>query len=193
MTPTFQRYEGQEAAQQLDAFLPAYEEVYAEPPYCETPRDVKDFIERYQVQTQRPGMRLVLARDDDEVVGFAFGYLLAADTRWWQNLQKPLPEDFTREDGHRTYVIIELAVRSPWRRRGIAAGLHAHLLDGLDAERVTLTVRPEPEAAPAQAAYAAWGYRTVGVSHPWEDAPYYDAMVLELPAAQRAVGAAMGG
>jgi len=54
------------------------------------------------------------------------------------------------------------------------------LLEGLDVERVTLTMRPEPEAAPAQAAYAAWGYRKVGVSHPWEDAPYYDCMVRKL-------------
>ncbi|GAA2463190.1 GNAT family N-acetyltransferase [Streptomyces macrosporus] len=179
---TFDRYEGREAAQQLDAFLSAYEEIYVEPPYCEGPRDVAEFIEHYQVQAQRPGMRLVLARDIDEVVGFAYGYLLASDTRWWKNIQgDPLPEDFTRETGERTFVIIELAVRKPWRRRGIAAGLHSRLLEGLTAERVTLTMRPEPEAAPAQSAYAAWGYRKVGVSHPWEEAPFYDAMVLDLP------------
>ncbi|WP_327189323.1 GNAT family N-acetyltransferase [Streptomyces xinghaiensis] len=177
---TFERYAGQEAAGQLDAFLPAYEEVYAEPPYCEGPQDVAEFADRYRTQTGRPGMRLVLARDAEEVVGFTFGYLLPPDTGWWKNLLEPLPAEFTRESGERTFVIIELAVRKPWRRRGIAAGLHRVLLDGLGAERVTLTMRPEPEAAPAQSAYAAWGYRKVGVSHPWEDAPYYDAMVLDL-------------
>jgi len=91
-----------------------------------------------------------------------------------------LPEDFTHEDGRRTFVIIELAVRKAWRRRGIAAALHTRLLDGLDAERVTLTMRPEPEAAPAQSAYAAWGYQRVGVSHPWDEAPLYDCMVREV-------------
>ncbi|WAP59093.1 GNAT family N-acetyltransferase [Streptomyces sp. S465] len=178
----FELFEGREASAQLDAFLPAYEEVYAEPPYCEGPRDIKEFIDRYQIQAERPGMRLVLAHSgDDEVVGFAFGFLLPADTGWWQTVQDPLPQDFTREDGTRTYVIIELAVRKPWRRRGIAARLHARLLDGLSVERVSLTMRPEPEAAPAHSAYATWGYRKVGVSHPWEEAPFYDAMVLELP------------
>lgn len=178
---TYERFEGTEVVGQLDAFLPAYEEVYADPPYCEGPRDVAEFIERYHwLQAQRPGFRLVLARDDGEVVGFTIGYRLPAETAWWKNLLEPMPEDFTSETGERTFVIAELAVRKPWRRRGIAAELHARLLDGLDVERVTLTMRPEPEAAPAQSAYAAWGYRKVGRSHPWDEAPVYDAMVLEL-------------
>lgn len=178
---TYERYDGEEAARpQLDAFLPVYEEVYADPPYNEGPSDVAAFIESYIVHAQRRGMRLVLARDGDEIVGFTYGYLLPADTGWWSSVQDPLPEDFVREDGERTWVILELAVRKPWRRRGIAAGLHAALLDGLTVERATLTVRPEADAAPARAAYAAWGYRRVGLSHPWPEAPFYDAMVLQL-------------
>lgn len=179
---TYERHEAAEAGRRLTAFLPAYEEVYAEPPYREGPSDVAEFMEHYQAHARRPGMRLVLARGAGQVVGFAYGYLLAADTRWWRNLQDAkLPETCTREDGRRTFVIIELAVRKPWRRRGIAAGLHARLLEGVDAQRVTLTVRPEPEAAPARSAYAAWGYRKVGVSRPWGGAPIYDCMVRDLP------------
>jgi len=178
---TYERYEGPDGVRRLDAFLPAYEEVYAEPPYREGPCDVAEFIDHYQVHAQRPGFRLVLARDGDETVGFTYGYHLAPDTRWWKNLQDvQLPEAFTHEDGRRTFVIIELAVRKAWRRRGIAAALHAQLLAGLDVERVTLTMRPEPEAAPAQSAYAAWGYRKVGVSHPWDEAPLYDCMIRKL-------------
>lgn len=178
---TYERFDGPEAAGALDVFLPVYEEVYAEPPYSEGPSDVAQFIEHYLVHVQRAGMRLVIARDGENVIGFTYGYLLPADTRWWSNVDSELSADFTREDGGaRTWVILELAVRRPWRRRGIAAALHAALLDGLDVERVTLTVRPEPEAAPAQAAYAAWGYRAVGTSHPWEDAPLYKAMLLEI-------------
>lgn len=177
----YARYDGPDATARLDAFLPAYEEVYAEPPYLEGPQDVAEFTEHYQGHTQRSGMRLVLARDADEVVGFAYGYYLAADTRWWRNLQDvTLPDACTREDGHRSFVIIELAVRRPWRRRGVAAGLHARLLDGVEAERVTLTVRPEPEAEPARNAYLAWGYRKIGTSHPWAGAPLYECMLREL-------------
>ncbi|MEU8348485.1 GNAT family N-acetyltransferase [Streptomyces sp. NPDC048845] len=164
----------------MDAILPAYEEIYVEPPYCEGPREVAEFIERYRLQAQRPGVRLILARDGNDVIGFAFGFLLPADTTWWQSLREPVAAEFARETGDRTFVIIELAVRKPWRRRGIAATLHARLIDGLTAERVSLTMRPEPEATPAQNAYASWGYRRVGVSHPWPEAPLYDAMVLDL-------------
>ena len=177
---TYERHEGAQAAAQLDTFLPAYEEVYAEPPYSEGPSDVAQFIEHYLAHTKRPGMRLVLAHDGQEVVGFTYGFLLPAETGWWTSVDRELPDDFVREDGTRTWAIIELAVRKPWRRRGIAAALHAALLEGLRVERVTLTVRPEPEAAPAQSAYATWGYRSVGVAHPWEEAPFYTAMVLEL-------------
>ncbi|MBT2453226.1 GNAT family N-acetyltransferase [Streptomyces sp. ISL-86] len=178
---TYERYDGPEAAAAaLDAFLPAYEEVYAEPPYSEGPSDVAQFIEHYVHHVQRNGMRLIIAREAAEVIGFAYGYYLPPDTGWWSNVAEDLADDFTRETGTRTWVILELAVRKAWRRRGIAKALHDALLEGLPAQRVTLTVRPEPEAAPAQAAYAAWGYQPVGISHPWEEAPFYRAMVLDL-------------
>ncbi|GHD99377.1 GNAT family N-acetyltransferase [Streptomyces alanosinicus] len=179
-TVTFDRYEGPATADHLDGFLAAYEEIYADPPYREGPWDVAEFIDHYQVHVRRPSMRLVVARDGEEVVGFAYGYFLAPETRWWHNLQDvTLPEAFMRENGHRSFAIIELAVRRAWRRRGIAAGLHTRLLNGVDAERVTLTVRPEPEANPARSAYLAWGYHKIGTSHPWEGAPLYDCMVRE--------------
>ncbi|GGZ23156.1 hypothetical protein GCM10010387_15320 [Streptomyces inusitatus] len=177
---TYERFHDQEAWPQLDAFLPAYEEIYAEPPYNEGPSDVAGFVGSYTVHAAQQGIRLVLARDGDDVVGFAYGYPLPSITGWWRNVDRPLSDDFMREDGIRTWAILELAVRAPWRRRGIARALHTYLLNGLDAERVTLTVRPEPEASPAQSAYAAWGYRSVGVARPWEDAPLYTAMVLDL-------------
>jgi len=178
---TYELYEGPDAAGQLDVFLPAYEEVYADPPYREGPRDVAEFIERYPQQIRtRPGFRLLLARDGSEVVGFAYGYRLPVDTSWWGNLLEVMPQDFTGETGERTFAVIEMAVRKPWRRQGVAAGLHTRLIEGLAVERVTLTVRPEPEAAPARSAYAAWGYRGVGRSHPGEEGPFYDAMVLDL-------------
>lgn len=178
---SLERRDGSEAVGLLDEILPAYEEVYAEPPYNEGPRDIAEFIERFQRQAERPGFRVVVARSGGSPVGFSFGYRLPADTRWWAGAAlSPLPAEFTTEDGERTFVIIELAVRKPWRRQGVAARLHAGLLAGLTVERVTLTMRPEPEAAPAQAAYSKWGYRTVGQSQPWDEAPVYDSMVLDL-------------
>jgi hypothetical protein len=67
---TVRREEGGEAADMLDAILPAYEEVYVEPPYCEGPRDVAEFIERFQRQAKRPGFRAAVAWAGGELVGF---------------------------------------------------------------------------------------------------------------------------
>jgi GNAT superfamily N-acetyltransferase len=174
--------DGRDASTLLDEVLPVYEEVYAEPPYLEGPRDVADFLERFGRQLERPAFRMAVARDANQtVIAFAFGYLLPPETGWWSGALAPLPAEFTQETGTRTWATIELAVRAPWRRHGIARRLHAALLAGQPAQRAALTVRPEAEAAPARAAYASWGYRTIGQSQPWPDAPVYDSLVLDLP------------
>ncbi|MFI2645592.1 GNAT family N-acetyltransferase [Streptomyces sp. NPDC018610] len=174
----FERLErSEEAVKRLEAVVPVYREVYAEPPYREGPRDAAGFLLRARRQATRSGFRLVVARDDDELVGFSAGYWLPADTGWWRAVQEPLPGAFVQESGRRTFNVAELAVRKAWRRRGIAAELHRRLISGLEAERVTLTVRPEPEAAPARAAYAAWGYRKVGRARYGDGSPAYDVLV----------------
>ncbi|MDG4857063.1 GNAT family N-acetyltransferase [Streptomyces sp. T-3] len=181
------RWDGKDAAAQLDALLPAYEEIYSEPPYREGPREVAEFIESFAHQVaSRPGFRLVLAHDGDQVVGFTYGYFLPASSTWWRGLLAPQPEEFTNEDGHRTFAIIELAVRKSYRRRGIAHRMHTALLAGVTAERVALNVRPEPEAAPAQHAYAHWGYQLVGDTRPWDEAPLYQSLLLPLAHSQPA-------
>ncbi|WP_323369073.1 GNAT family N-acetyltransferase [Streptomyces alkaliterrae] len=137
-----------------------------------------DFVPGYRRQAAaRPGFRVVVAGHGQDVVGFSFGFFLPSDTGWWSNLTPaPAPEE-TLEIGSRTFAVIELAVREPWRRKGVARRMHASLLEGLGAERVTLTVRPEPEAAPARPAYESWGYRVMGRTRPWEGAPVYDLML----------------
>jgi ribosomal protein S18 acetylase RimI-like enzyme len=173
-------YVGRSATAQLDAILPVYEEVYAEPPYREGPREVGDFLDRFDQQTRQPGFRLVTATSGHAVIGFAFGYLLSPDTQWWSGLRQSLPSAVTVETGRRTFTIIELAVRAPFRRRGIGTALHTALLHQLAAERITLAVRPEPEADPARSAYAAWGYYKVAQTEPWHGAPIYDVMIMDL-------------
>jgi len=129
-----------------------------------------------------PGFRLAVATADEQVVGFTFGHELTADTRWWSGALTPLPPEVTAERPGRTFAIIELAVRQPYRRRRIARRLHEALLAGVGAERATLLVRPE--AAPALAAYDGWGYRPLGPLRPFPGAPIYQARVLPLPANQ---------
>jgi len=161
------------AAQALNEIAPLYEQVFAEPPYFEGPRDLAGFLEGYESFRAMPGFRLVLARAG-ALVGFAFGVPLQSDSRWWHGLG--LDEDFTREDGHRTFVIREIAVAPDRRRQGLGRELHAAVLEGAQAERVTLAVRPEAQAAMKM--YEALGYRELGDKTPaWEGAPVYRYMI----------------
>jgi GNAT superfamily N-acetyltransferase len=141
-----------------------YRVVYSEPPYREGDSDVARFAERYRRQSREPGLRLTLARDQDgELSGFAYGLPLQATLSWWDEVEGVgLPSAFTREDGRRTFAIFELAVRATARRQGLGRALHATLLDGIPAERVTLMLLPG--AAPATRLYATLGYRANGNS-----------------------------
>lgn len=77
----------------------------------------------------------------------------------------------------RTFAVIELAVVKPYRGLGVGHRMHDLLLEGRGEERVTLLVRPEPEARPAQAMYEHLGYQRAGAVRPYDGAPVYDAMI----------------
>ncbi|GAA2112060.1 GNAT family N-acetyltransferase [Kitasatospora saccharophila] len=162
------------AAQALDVIAPLYGQVFAEPPYFEGPRDLAGFLKGYEAFRSMPGFRLVLACSGETLAGFAFGLLLQSDSRWWTGLD--LDDSFTREDGHRTFVIREIAVGPEWRRQGLGRALHAEVVGGTSAERTTLAVRPEAEAATKM--YAALGYRDLGTKEPaGEGDPVYRYMI----------------
>jgi GNAT superfamily N-acetyltransferase len=163
----------------VELVLPVYAEVYAEAPYLEGPAEVEDFARSWPARVAAPGFRLVLASDEGHVVGFAFGHGLRPDTGWWSGALEPLEVD-TAEWPGRTFAVIELAVLAGRRRQGLGRRLHSALLAGVEAERVTLAVRPEPETAHARAMYERWAYRRVGQVRPGPGLPVYDVMVAGL-------------
>ncbi|WP_328688022.1 GNAT family N-acetyltransferase [Streptomyces phaeochromogenes] len=185
---TVERWEGLECAVHLDVVLPMYKKIWADPPYCEGTKEIADFVDRFAQEVRVPRARLVVARCGDLPIGYAFGYPLPPDTGWWKAMDEETTAQFAAETGQRTLGIVELAVRAGWRRQGVAARMHAHLLEGLGVERVTLAMRPDPEAAPAHAAYAAWGYREVGHWQPADDEPVSHIMLLTLPTATHGAG-----
>ncbi|REK89480.1 GNAT family N-acetyltransferase [Streptomyces inhibens] len=171
--------DGPAAAQAEDKIRLVYAEAFAEPPYNETEDDVAATFRRFRSQTRKRTFRGALARTGGgEPVGIAYGYPLGPNTGWWDQLTQPVPDDMRREDGRRTFGLMEIAVRGPWRGRGIAGRLHETLLAGTEAERVLLNVHPDSKAA--QAAYRAWGYRKIGEARPWEGADVHDVMMLDL-------------
>ncbi|MBL1091767.1 MULTISPECIES: GNAT family N-acetyltransferase [Streptomyces] len=176
---TVEPLDGPAAARSEPAFRLVYAEVFAEEPYGETSDSVQATFRRFRSQVRKATFRGALARTaDGEPVGIAYGYPLSPESGWWDRLLNPVPADVRREDGHRTFGLMEFAVRAPWRRTGIGRRLHETLLAGGSEERVLLNVLPEAKAA--QAAYRSWGYRKVGEARPWEGAAPHDVMVLDL-------------
>ena len=86
-----------------------------------------------------------------------FGYLLPADTRWWQGLAEPVGDEFARETGHRTLAVIDYGVLPEWRGHGVGHAIYNELLAGAGAQRATLSVQPKAEQT--QAIYRRWGWR----------------------------------
>lgn len=171
--------DGPGAARSESAFRLVYAEVFAEEPYEETPESIAKAFRRFRSQVRKSTFRSALARTAvGEPVGIAYGYPLSPTTGWWDRLITPVPAGFRREDGQRTFGLMEFAVRAAWRRLGVGRRLHDVLLGGGTEERVLLNALPDAEAA--QAAYQAWGYRKVGAAHPWEGAPLHDVMLLDL-------------
>jgi ribosomal protein S18 acetylase RimI-like enzyme len=176
---TVERMDGRAALEAEEAFRFIYAEVFSEPPYRETDDDVATTFKRFRSQARKPAFAASMARTKvGESVGMAYGYPVGPSTRWWDQLTEPVPEDMRREDGRRTFGLMELAVRAPWRRQGVARRLHETLLEGVAAERVLLNVHPGSTAA--SAAYRSWGYRKVGEAQPWEGADLHDVMLLDL-------------
>ncbi len=106
--------DGPSAAHAEPAFQLVYAEAFAEPPYNETPDSVEATFRRFRSQVRKATFRAALARTaDGEPVGIAYGYPLGPTTGWWAHLATPVSDDLQREDGNRSFGLLELAVRAP--------------------------------------------------------------------------------
>lgn len=175
----FRMVDTDEAGRHVDELTTLFREVYAEPPYGWGVEHAELFRERFHGQHHDAGFSLIEARCDDELIAFGVGVTLAPTTPWWQHLVVPVPGDITHEYVGRTFALVELLVRIPWRRQYIAETIHDQLLQERHEERATLTVLPAADAA--QAAYAKWGWHKVAKKrNPLPGSPVFDVMVKEL-------------
>ncbi len=175
---TFTHYDSAQVEKILDdAITPIYEATHADvihDPFYSAQR----FVERVRGYLKSASFEIVIAHVDTDPVGLAFGYALPATARWWQGLTTSVDPALITETGHRTFALCELMVHADWQRKGLAHALHNELLHHRAEERATLLVREDN--APAQRAYAKWGWQKIGKLRPFEDAPNYDALVLDL-------------
>ena len=156
-----------------------YRAVFSLPPFNGDAAEFANQRSYFPAMTARPGFLLATARAGDERVGFGYGFVLPADTRWWAGLDDPVSAEFAREDGHRTFALIDYGVLAAWRGRGIGRAVHDAVLAGSGARRATLSV--QPKAVETQEIYRRWGWRRVSskTMDPPVPAPVFDILVLE--------------
>jgi ribosomal protein S18 acetylase RimI-like enzyme len=175
------RHDAAQLQQMRGEVLGVYNRVYTtmlDDPF----RRPERFWERLEGYASREGFGMVVGRVDRAMVGFALGYRLPAGSRWWEHLrgENAGDEEFTREDGSRTFAFNELMVAPQWRKHGFGRALHDALLADRPEARATLLVRPDNE--PARSAYPRWGWWQVGTIQPFPDSPVFDAMLRQPPA-----------
>ncbi|GAA2370810.1 N-acetyltransferase [Streptomyces cuspidosporus] len=157
--------------------LSVYADVYADR-LGEEFHSVDRFNERLGWNTEVPGFAAAVGHTSGTPVGFAYGCTLQPDTRWWNGLRTPVPDDAVVETGSRTFALSELMVIQSVRGTGVAKQIHDELLRSRHEQRVTLLV--ERDHPRVRARYEAWGYQWLGEVVPFPDAPLYDALMLPL-------------
>ncbi|MFC5750491.1 GNAT family N-acetyltransferase [Actinomadura rugatobispora] len=152
------------------------EGVYAEafPRY-----DLDDYRTRMGHQIPARGFEAVTARDAGALAGFVYGLPLTRSA-WWDGLEPPPPDGFTTETGERTFAVIDLAVRSAYRGRGLGRRLMDELLTGRTEERATLATGMDEHEN--QQMYQRWGWRKVGrvPGQEGETEPWFDLYAIDL-------------
>lgn len=132
------------------------------------------FWQRFESYIKDPSFSMVTGRIGSELVGYAFGSRLPAETSWWDGMEDMINADITRETGDRTFAFREILVSKNFQHRGYAHHLHDALLADRIEERATLLVRADN---PARELYLRWGWTLAGHLQPYPDSPRFESMV----------------
>lgn len=157
-----------------------YDQVFSQPPFRWTDEESQHHRELFASLMNEPTFGIATAEASQQLVGFAYGYQLRPDTRWWQNFLEAVPDDIAREWPGRTFALIDLAVDETWRGQGLGRKLTDALLTGRTEQRATLSV--QPTATDTQAFYVHLGWRKVGRKEmpPGIVSPFFDIYVAEI-------------
>jgi GNAT superfamily N-acetyltransferase len=159
----------------LDPICDLYDEVFSAPPFFWRDDESKLHRERLTGLLADPTFAVAVARVGEELVGFAYGFGLPADTKRWSRLVEPVSSaQVTAEWPGRTFLLFDYAVRQSYRGHGIGRRLHDVLLGSRPEERATLTV--QPTAVDTKRIYEHWGWRRIGEMEggPTAAAPMFD-------------------
>jgi len=115
----------------------------------------------WRPHSAREGFRLARAFDDDELVGFAYGYTGRTGQWWTDAVRGTLDPDVAQAwlDGH--FELVSIGVLPEARGRGAGRDLLRALLEGLPHDRLLLMTTADADD-PARRLYAAEGWDLLG-------------------------------
>lgn len=88
---------------------------------------------------QREGLRALVARDGEQLVGVAYGYLGRPGQWWHDRVSEALPPQLAKEWLSDAFEVCELHVRPPLHGTGLGRDLLTRLLAGVTASTAVLT------------------------------------------------------
>ncbi len=117
--------------QRLDRHLQqVYLAAFSLPPYREGEPDVVRFRESFARHVRRPGFRIIVAKDEEQVVGFGYGYTSAPGQWWRDTVDAALGKENSKKWLSDAFELVELAVLPSKQGQGIGGRIHDELLKG---------------------------------------------------------------
>jgi GNAT superfamily N-acetyltransferase len=164
------------------AILSVYAASHAEPIMVDPWLGPDRFWERL-VDLYAPGrdFETVGAWLADELIGYAFGSPRDNAAATWAEVAAALPDIPVSGQDEPIYIFREFAVHPDHQGKGYGRIIHDDLLAPRPERLAHLLVRLDNDRA--RSAYLSWGWRKIGTSQPFPDAPIMDAMVRTLPLA----------
>lgn len=105
-----------------------YRTVFALPPYNEGPLQAEVFVENLKVWCERDGFACVVARAEEQLIGFALGWRSEPGQWWHDTVGAAMASDAYECWLSDCFEFVELALLPEWQGQGIGGELHDVLL-----------------------------------------------------------------
>lgn len=135
---------------------------FATPPYNEAPEELQSIAQWGPAALAGPGGRLVAARHEGRVIGFALSQRLDQDSSWLRRLDAMALTPEAVFSPSETVIVQELAVDESFRSRGIAKQCIRELLSDRLEQDAVLGVFGQ--ASRVREMYGHWGFSELGTS-----------------------------
>ena len=145
--------------QHQEELLNVYRAAFSTPPYARGEDDTGSFARQLAKHQMYEGFCLVVTQDENDLLGFAYGYVGKSDY-WWRSTVSQALDAATVEAWLSDYFeVVELAVHPEAQGRGLGGRLHDALLSDLPQRTAALSTAQAE--TPALTLYRRRGWQTL--------------------------------